>query len=317
VTEAIGIDIGGLGFKAARIAWSQAASGEAPRIEVIEEKRCEVGALEQAPQGAVAALAALASTLDPEARLPLGLAVPGAVRAEDGVVTTAANFPQWCGFDIGADLRRATGRAVAVGNDANLFAFAESRLGAARGRRSLLALTLGTGLGGGIVIDGRPYLGDQGLAAEVGHLHFAPDGAACGCGARGCIEQYASTLFLAREAPRRGLAEILAGQPPSATGRLLAEAARSGQRAAQGLFSEMGRNLGLAVGGLLNVLDLQSVLVGGGLSLAYDLFGPSFETTLRGRVFPAIAESLVVGPAELGPRAGAIGAALWGVEASS
>lgn len=304
MSEALGIDIGGLSFKGARIA------AQADTAEIVAEKRRVVGASERGEEGAVATLARLVEELDPGGALPVGLAVPGAVRAQDGVVTTAANFPAWSNFDVGGALRAATGRAVAVGNDANLFALAEGHYGAAQGARSVLALTLGTGLGGGLVIGGRPYVGDEGLAGEVGHLHFVPDGALCGCGARGCIEQYASTLFLLREAPRRGLGEIVDGQPAGETGRLLAEAAREGNKAARRLFEEMGRNLGLAVGGLLNVLDVEVVIVGGGLAQAWDLFGESLGTTARERCFPAIATRLRCEPAALGPRAGAIGAAL-------
>ncbi|MEZ6197500.1 MAG: ROK family protein [Planctomycetota bacterium] len=129
--EALGIDVGGLSFKAVRV---RLAEDEAP--EVVARARRGVGEGEHRPEGAAETLGALVEELDPGGGLRVGVAVPGAVRARDGVVTTAANFPRWSDFDVGGALRSLTARRVSVGNDANLFAFAEAVGGAARGAES-------------------------------------------------------------------------------------------------------------------------------------------------------------------------------------
>jgi len=183
----------------------------------------------------------------------VGVAVAGPLDRDRERVLAALNL----GFadqPLRRDLAQLLDVPVVLENDANAAAFAEYRFGAARGCRSLLLLTLGTGIGGGLVIDGEIVTGGRGAAAELGHLPVDPDGEPCGCGARGCLEQYASGSALAR----------IAGMP----GRLLVAAATRGDRAASDLLTGAGDRIGRALAALTPVVDPDLVLLSGGLAHA-------------------------------------------------
>jgi glucokinase len=208
---------------------------------------------------------------------------------------------------------------VVVDNDANTAALAESRFGAGVGERLVLCVTLGTGIGGAVVIDGRVFRGANGMAGEFGHLQVVPDGHRCECGNRGCWEQYASGNALvrdARELVRVGapmaqeLAALVGGDPAALTGPLVSQAARDGDPLARELLDEVGEWLGVGLAGLAAAFDPSCIIVGGGVSAAGDLLldptGRAFARTLVGRghrVPPPIRGAV------LGPDAGFVGAA--------
>jgi glucokinase len=208
---------------------------------------------------------------------------------------------------------------VLVDNDANTTAWAEVRFGAARGRRQVLCLTLGTGIGGALVIDGRLFRGANGMAGEFGHMQVVPDGRLCECGNRGCWEQYASGARVVREAGELlatgspaafALAEATQGEPARLTGPLVTEVARAGDRTAAELIAQVGDWLGVGLAGLCAGFDPELVVIGGGLSDAGDLLlepaRRALARTLTGRGFrpePPIVR------AELGTDAGFVGAA--------
>lgn len=294
---ALGIDIGGLRIKVVRL-----VDGEAHDLEIIdlEEK-------DRSPDGMIQRLTAIVEEMG--GKLPIGIGVPGIVRKDGGVVVQSPNFPTWHDFALASRLGDAIGRSVQMDNDANAFLRAECTLGVARGKSHVLGLTLGTGLGGAIWLDGMIYRGARGMAGELGHVPFEPDGASCGCGSRGCIEQYASTQFLSRRAKEIGLS-LVAGQPLVRVGRILADAARNGDEDARELFREMGSNLGTAVAGMINLTDVELIVTGGGLSGAYDLFGKNFEAVVRRRIYDAMNQGLSFEVASLKKAAGAVGAAL-------
>jgi len=210
-------------------------------------------------------------------------------------------------------------RPVLVDNDANGAAWAEWRFGAGQGQSRLVCITLGTGIGGGLVMDGRLERGRHGLAGEFGHMVLVPGGHRCECGNRGCWEQYASGNALGREAremARAGspvAADLLAragGDPAEISGLTVTEAARSGDRAAVDLFVDVGTWLGIGMANLAAALDPGLFVIGGGVCEAGDLLlGPareSFGRTLTGRGFrPAVR----IAPAALGPLAGLVGMA--------
>jgi glucokinase len=211
------------------------------------------------------------------------------------------------------------GLPVTVENDANAAAWAEYRYGAARGERVVVCVTLGTGIGGGMVVSGVLYRGAYGVACEWGHMCVVPDGRRCACGNRGCWEMYASGSALARDA--KELAEVspvsahrllaLAGGSPAAlTGTDVTVAAREGDPAAVEIYTAMGRWLGRGIADLAAIIDPSVVVVGGGVSEAGDLLlGPArdtFATTLTGRGFRPAAPIRL---AALGPSAGMVGAA--------
>ncbi len=211
------------------------------------------------------------------------------------------------------------GSPVTVENDANAAAWAEYRFGAARGARVVVCVTLGTGIGGGMVVSGVLYRGAYGVGCEFGHMTVVPDGRRCACGNRGCWEMYASGTALARDA--RELADVspvaahrlleLAGDDPEAlTGPLVTAAAREGDPAAVEIYTAMGQWLGRGLANLAAVIDPTIFVIGGGVSQAGDLLvGPAremFARSLTGRGFRPLAE---VQLAELGPQAGLVGAA--------
>lgn len=225
----------------------------------------------------------------------------------------------WRDEPLRESLRGRIGLPVTVENDANSAAWAEYRFGAARGERVVCCVTLGTGIGGGLVVSGVLYRGAFGVACEWGHMAVVADGRRCACGNRGCWEMYASGTALARDA--RELAEVspvsahrllqLAGGDPSGlTGTHVTTAAREGDPAAVEIYTAMGRWLGRGIADLAAILDPSVVVIGGGVSEAGDLLlrpaQEAFAATLTGRGFrPMVPVRL----AALGPEAGLIGAA--------
>ena len=211
------------------------------------------------------------------------------------------------------------GLPVTVENDANAAAWAEYRFGAARGERVVCCVTLGTGIGGGLVVSGVLYRGAYGVAGEWGHMAVVPDGRRCACGNRGCWETYASGTALARDARELAeistvaahrLLELAGGQPSRLTGAHVTSAAREGDGAAVEIFTAMGRWLGRGIANLAAVLDPGVVVIGGGVSEAGDLLlrpaQEAFAANLTGRGFRPLAP---VRLAALGPDAGLVGAA--------
>ncbi|MEE9392579.1 MAG: ROK family protein [Planctomycetota bacterium] len=300
---AYGVDVGGLGLKAVKVGLSDAG------LERLTSKKIVLADGDRSEEGILKAIAGVLRQLGAGPQATIGLAVAGSIRKSDGLLLEAANFPAWKNFALADRLAEFFETpTVSIDNDANLFLRGEADFGAARGFESCLGLTLGTGLGGGLMIDRKIYRGHRGLAGEVGHVVYDPNGPKCGCGAHGCIEQYASTQFLWREGRLR-CTDLMAGVSKAETGWRLAAAARDGLVTARQLFVDLGQHLGTAIAGVLNLLDVESVLIGGGLENSYDLFGLKFEQVLRARVFTGIGDDLIIARAELGDDAGALGAA--------
>lgn len=208
---------------------------------------------------------------------------------------------------------------VVVDNDANTMALAECRFGAGRGHRFVLCVTLGTGIGGALVLDNRVYRGANGMAGEFGHMQVVPDGRRCECGNRGCWEQYASGNALVREARELvrstspmadRLRTMVDGDPARLEGPQITEAARDGDPLSIELFSDVGRWLGVGLAGMTAAFDPGCIVVGGGLSEAGDLLlGPTRQAFSRSLTGRGHREEPVIATAELGPNAGFIGAA--------
>jgi glucokinase len=248
----------------------------------------------------------------------VGVGAAGFVDASRSVVTFSPHLA-WRDEPLRAALAERVRLPVVVDNDANATALGESRFGAGAGHRFVICVTLGTGIGGALVMDGRVYRGANGMAGEFGHMQMVEDGHRCPCGNRGCWEQYASGNALEREARElvatkspmaHHLREIANGDPASLTGPEITEAARSGDPLSIELLSDVGRWLGVGLAGLTAAFDPSCIIVGGGVSAAGDLLlGPTrtaFSRSLVGRGFRQ--EPLIV-QAVLGPSAGFIGAA--------
>lgn len=248
----------------------------------------------------------------------VGVAVAGLVDAGGSTVLFAPNIA-WRHTPLKQRLEESLGRPIVLENDANAAAWGEFTYGPARDYDDMVLLTLGTGVGGGIVNDGQLVRGAEGVAGEVGHFRLVPDGHRCGCGNKGCLEAYASGTALVREArelveggsPHAGrLSELCGGDPEQLTGEMVTQAALSGDRAATELLAEVGEWLGEGIASLVAVLDPGVIVVGGGVAEAGDLvLGPAraaFGRQLTGRGYRRQAEIV---RAELGNDAGIIGVA--------
>ncbi len=229
----------------------------------------------------------------------LGLGFPGLVDPREGRVVAAPNFPGWEDVPLGTLLEGRLGMLVHVENDVNAIAVGEHRMGAARGLRDVLVLTLGTGVGGGLVLGGRLRRGPDGTAGEVGHIPVFPAGRRCTCGAQGCLETYASATAV--EAACRKVRPDLPG------GSEFARAARAGDAGLGRIFALAGRAVGIAAAGLVNVLNLEMLVVGGGLAGAWDLMEPAVRRELDRRAFGLPARRLRIRPWALGDDAGPVG----------
>ncbi|MFG3698507.1 ROK family glucokinase [Micromonospora sp. NPDC047620] len=249
----------------------------------------------------------------------VGIGAAGWIDAGRSTVLFAPNLA-WRDEPLRDYVSAATGLPVIVENDANVAAWAEFRHGAARDADdSMVMFTIGTGVGGGIVLGGELLRGANGIAAELGHMLTVPDGHQCGCGRLGCIEQYASGSALVRFAraaaqqePHRAVAllELSGGDAEAITGRMVTAAAQGGDPVATEAFAQVGRWLGTSLADMAQILDPQVLVVGGGVIDAGDLLlGPtrrSFTDALAQRSRLPVAE---IRPAELGNTAGVIGAA--------
>jgi glucokinase len=208
---------------------------------------------------------------------------------------------------------------VVVDNDANTMALAECRFGAGRGHRFVLCVTLGTGIGGALVLDNRVYRGANGMAGEFGHMQVVPDGHRCECGNRGCWEQYASGNALVRDARElvrssspmaHHLGALVHGDANALQGPQITEAARDGDPLSAELIADVGRWLGVGLAGMTAAFDPGCIVIGGGVSDAGDLLiGPTRQAFSRSLTGRGHRTEPVIAQAELGPNAGFIGAA--------
>ena len=223
----------------------------------------------------------------------VGIGTPGPLELPAGRLHNPPNLPGWDGFDLRAAMEACLGMSVTIESDANLAALAECVLGSGRtlGIDSLCMLTLGTGIGNGIILHGKVWDGAHGMAGEAGHLNIWPDGPACGCGSNGCLEMYASATALRRialEAAASGKAPAvaaLAAANPDFTTRDLSNLAEGGAPDAQRIFDDLGRVLGIGIGDLVNTLNLPLYVVGGGLANAWELFSPALFAEVRYRSY--------------------------------
>jgi glucokinase len=290
----VGIDLGGTSIKAGVVTQGG---------EVLDERNYEPG-FARGPQAVLDTLADIFKELGGGERL--GIGVPGLLDRARGHLIASPNLPGFVDLPVKHELARRTGLApenVHVENDANAAALGELWLGAGRGERDALLVTLGTGVGGGLILNGELYAG-AGMAGEVGHIVVDPDGPPCGCGKRGCVE----TLASATAAKRRALAANL---PPDAPGDLvtLTARARSGSLAESALLREIGRDLGRGLGPVVCLLDLRVFVFGGGFSAALDVLEGGLREGLEERSYGGRAPAIKLLGATLGPSAGWIGAA--------
>lgn len=237
--------------------------------------------------------------------------VPGAVDAAKAVVLQAPNLPSLVNFELKAELERRLGWPAFLENDANAAAVGEMWMGAARGCRDVISVTLGTGVGGGVILDGKLWRGSHGSAGEIGHTTVDPfSGLKCKCGNTGCLELFASATAIVRMTR-----EDLSLFPESTlksealTAAQVYDAGRNGDELALAVFKRFGMYLGIGLANLINLIDPQIIVISGGAVNGWDLFAPEMYRQVEERAFRTTAQQVKIARAECGDNAGLLGAA--------
>ncbi len=249
----------------------------------------------------------------------IGVSAAGFVSSDRKTMLATPNIADWNGVDLDGQLTKLIGLPVVIENDANAAAWGEAKFGAGKNQDHMMMLTVGTGIGGGIVVNGALYRGAFGIAAEFGHMRVVPDGHICGCGARGCFEQYASGNALLRHAREainaspevaRNLLSRGDGTVAGLTGQTIAEAAREGDPVALAAFNTTGQWLGAGIASLAVLLDPACVVIGGGVIDAGEiLLKPTRESLERNMPFAGKHPYPKIIAAQLGNEAGLVGVA--------
>lgn len=266
----IGIDLGGTNLRIAAFD----ASGR--MLEKLAGRTPIAAGPDAVVEEMAQGVACLRQRWGAEALAGIGAGVPGNIDLEQGVVVAWNNAPSFNGYPMRAELSRRLGLEVFLENDANAAALGEHWMGAGRGVNDLVMLTLGTGVGGGIVAGGRLLHGHLGMAGELGHITVAPNGNPCGCGNRGCLEQHASATAVAAMARMLGLGEALSAKDVS---RLAAQ----GDERACAIYRSAGEALGIALAALVNIFNFPLYLLGGGMVEAWDQFAPAMLAEVERR----------------------------------
>lgn len=293
---AIGLDLGGTNLRAAA-------------IDHTGRMLDKVAGSTQMPGGRDALFSEMANAIDTlrerhgrENLAGIGVAVPGFILMKEGIVTSSNNIPALENYPVRDDMEKRLGAKVIVENDANAAALGERWMGAGRGVDDLVLLTLGTGIGGGIICQGRVLYGALGMAGELGHITVVPNGNPCGCGNNGCLEKHASATAIIAMARLMGLGDNLTAED-------VYHLAMKGNPRAHEIFVSMGRYLGIALATLINAFNFPLYLLSGGVLGAWNLFAPPMIDEVKKRSYTFRATNTRVEKAVLGSEAGLYGAA--------
>jgi glucokinase len=296
VEYSIGIDLGGTNLRAAAIDRSGKMLAKVAGSTHLSAGREAVVA------DMVAGVRQLRDQFGAEGLAGVGVGVPGFIILEKGIITDSPNLPGFANFPIRDDIERQLGSPVVLENDANAAALGEKWMGAGRDYNDLVLLTLGTGVGGGIISGGRVLHGFVGMAGEIGHTTVTPTGNPCGCGNQGCLEKHASATAVVSMARMMGLGDHL-------TSEEVYNLAAGGNEKAQAIFTAMGQALGTALATLTNIFNFPLYLLSGGMLPAWDLFAPAMLAECRRRSFIFRTTNTKIEKATLGNEAGLYGAA--------
>ena len=244
----------------------------------------------------------------------IGIGIPGPV-VDQSVVTFFANFPWEAGINCSKLMEKISGLPTKLDNDVNVIALGEARFGAGRGYRSSVTIALGTGVGGGIYIDGNLISGMSGAGGEIGHMKLVKGGKLCGCGQRGCFEAYASATGIIREATSRLLVnktntlyEMIGGDLSKLEAKDIFDAARRGDEFALDIVEYEAEYLAMGIGNILNIINPKAVILGGGVALAGDILMDALRKKLGKYAMEAALDGLEILGAELGNEGGIVGA---------
>jgi len=249
----------------------------------------------------------------------IGIGIPGIIDSKEGVITQAPNILNVDDYPLRAALNEKLGRDIhfVIENDSNSAAVGEWWMGASKDVNSMIMLTMGTGVGGGIILNGKLWTGDDGMAGEIGHITIYPDGARCNCGNYGCLESYASATAI-RRMVREGLEdksldttlrESTKNVEPEDIPQIVMEAASAGDDFSLSIWLEVGKALGIAIASLVNLLNVEMVVIGGGVSNAWDLIIDATYKEAHRRAFRAPMERAEIKRGLLGDDAGILGSA--------
>lgn len=311
----IGIDLGGTNIKAALV---NTETGEISAVNSIPTN---------AREGHDSVIAQMAKVVDQIVTQSgfeksdiggIGVGLPGSIDIEKGTTVFLTNLPgHWIDVPVRDQLSKWTGLPVALINDARAMTLGEWRFGAGRGV-DIACLTLGTGIGGGLVINGRLHLGPTGSAGELGHLSVDVNGPQCGCGNRGCIEAFASGPAISAmgmkavvQGQETRIADLAGGDLNRITPELICEAAQAGDRIAKQIYEFAGMIIGAGVANIILAVSPRRIVIGGGVAAAGDLILDPIRRSIKDRVFLKEVDQIDVVPAKLGNNAGLIGAAVW------
>ncbi len=299
IAYSIGVDLGGTNLRAAAISWN----GEI--LDRVSSTANFARGADCVIDDIVAAISEIRSRVGFESLRGVGIGVPGFIDIAAGVVVGAANLPGFQGFPVRDKIQRSLGTPIILENDANAAALGEMWMGAGRDVKDLILITLGTGIGGGIIMDGKILHGFLGMAGELGHMTVFPDGNPCGCGNCGCLEKHASATAIAAMGRMMHFGEDV----PEITAERVYELAVAGNHRAKQVFESMGRALGIAVATLINLFNFPLYLISGGPIPAWEMFAPAMFAEVNRRSFVFGCGGTRIEKALLGGDAGLFGAA--------
>ncbi|BAZ79047.1 ROK family protein [Sphaerospermopsis kisseleviana CS-549] len=290
--QVIGIDLGGTAIKLGRFT----TDGKCLQSITVDTPQPAT------PEAVLLKMIEAIAQIDPDNQsIAIGVGTPGPADAAGRVAKVAINLVGWQDVPLADWLEAKTGKPTILANDANCAGLGEAWLGAGRSFQHLILLTLGTGVGGAIILDGKLFVGHQGAAAELGLITLNPDGPMCNSGNQGSLEQHTSIAAIRRRT----------GKEPAELGKL----AQNGDIEVLTFWQEYGKDLGIGLTSLIYVLTPQAVIIGGGVSASFQYFLPAMQAEIEKRVLPTSRLGLQILPAELGNSAGMVGAAklAWGL----
>jgi len=248
----------------------------------------------------------------------IGIAAAGTIDLEKGIINESPNLPGWIDVPLRDTIQERYGINAFLVNDASAAALGEHRFGAGRGTRNMVLLTLGTGIGGGIIIDGELYIGTGGGAGELGHMTIDFNGVRCSCGTTGCLEELAAGRAVSREAIERinsgeksSLVGMVGGKIEEITSETVAMAARSGDALALEVINLIAFHLGVGLGNIINIFNPEMIVLGGGMADMDELLLAPARKVACERAFPTLVQAVRIVKAELGNEAGVYGAAAF------
>jgi glucokinase len=292
----IGIDLGGTNLRATAIdAQGKMLDKIAGSTELQAGRDAVIGDMVQS-------IETLRARLGEHNLRGVGIGLPGFILMDKGIIVGSNNMPEFENYPVRDEIEKRLGAKVILENDANAAALGEKWMGAGREVEDLVLLTLGTGIGGGIIVGGRVLHGQLGMAGELGHITVVPNGNPCGCGNRGCLEKHASATAIAAMARLIGLGHDL-------TSEEVYKLAAGGNERAVAIFRSMGEALGIAVANLINIFNFPLYLLSGGPLPAWDFFAPAMMEEVARRSFTFRHAPTRIEKATLGNEAGLYGAA--------